>query len=93
MSSPAEPVGSGQSYTINEVDGRVPNSLDDFNGDIHLLLIRNEQALHVVGNGTRQGNSVRFYQKDLALNNRDIRVWTVTAGDDYTFLAAPLAAF
>lgn len=38
-------------------------------------------------------DSVRFYQKDLALHDRDIRVWTITQASDTTFLAAPYAAF
>src|SRR6476659_3413409 len=32
MASAAEPVESGQSYTITHVDGRQPESLDDFTG-------------------------------------------------------------
>jgi hypothetical protein len=89
----AEPVASGQSYTISQVDGHRPESLDDFAGDIHLTLIRNGQHLDVAGAVARTADSVRFYQKDLALPDRDIRVWTITASGDSTFLAAPVAAF
>lgn len=89
----AEPVASGQGYTISQVDGHRPESLDDFTGDIHLTLIRNGQQLDIAGAAARTTDSVRFYQKDLALPDRDIRVWTITASDDSTFLAAPVAAF
>ena len=93
MASAPEPVESGQSYTITHVDGREPESLDDFTGDVHLTLVRNGQQLHVTGAATRTADSVRFYQKDLALQDRDIRVWTITELDNSTFHAAPHAAF
>jgi hypothetical protein len=93
MASAAEPVESGQSYTITHVDGRQPESLDDFTGDVHLTLARNEQQLQVTGAIARTADSVRFYQKDLARQDRDIRVWTITELDRSTFLAAPHAAF
>jgi hypothetical protein len=93
MASAAEPVESGQSYTITHVDGRQPESLDDFTGDVHLTLARNDQFLHVTGAIARTADSVRFYQKDLALQDRDIRVWTITELDHSTFQAAPHAAF
>ena len=92
-SAAAEPVESGQGYTIIEVDGREPGSLDEFIGDVHLILARNDLRLHVVGAGSRSGDAVRFYQKDLTLHDRDIRVWSLTQVDDTTFLAAPFAAF
>jgi hypothetical protein len=93
MVSAAEPVESGQSYTITHVDGRQPESLDDFTGDVHLTLARNDQHLHVTGAIARTADSLRFYQKDLALQDRDIRVWTITELDNSTFHAAPHAAF
>ena len=89
----AEPVASGQGYTISHVDGHRPESWDDFAGGIHLTLIGNGQHLDITGEVARTADSVRFYQKDLALPNRDIRVWTITASGDSTFLAEPLAAF
>ena len=88
-----EPVASGHGYTISHVDGRRPESWDDFAGGIHLTLIGNGQHLDITGEVARTADSVRFYQKDLALPNRDIRVWTITASGDTTFLAEPLAAF
>ncbi len=93
MASAAEPVESGQSYTITHVDGREPDSLDDFTGDVHLTLARNGQQLHVTGAVTRTADAVRLYQKDLALQDRDIRVWTITGRNHSAFLATPHAAF
>jgi hypothetical protein len=93
MASAAEPVESGQSYTITHVDGREPESLDDFTGDVHLTLVGNGQQLHVTGAVTRTADSLRLCQKDLALQDRDIRVWTITGRDNSSFPATPHAAF
>jgi hypothetical protein len=93
-SAPDEPVESGQAYTVNEVDGQQPESFADFDGDIHLTLTRSGQLLHLTGTGgSATTDSVRFYQKDLALHDRDIRVWTITRAAGSTFVAAPFAAF
>lgn len=88
-----EPVASGLGYTISHIDGRRPKSLDDFAGDIHLTLTRKGQQHDVAGAAARTADSVRFYQKDLALPDRDIRVWEITDLGDSTFCAAPVSAF
>lgn len=88
------PVESGQPYTVAEVDGHLPQSLDDFCGEILMTLNRAGQVLQVTGAGsTPNEDSVRFYQKELALHDRDIRVWTITKSADQVFSAAPYAAF
>jgi len=68
--------------------------LAEFAGDVHLTLERNVQLLRIKGSGTPPAaDTVRFYQKDVTLHDRDIRVWTIVRSGDATFLAAPLAAF
>ena len=42
--------------------------------DVHLTLVGNGQQSHVTGAVTRTADSLRLYQKDLALQDRDIRV-------------------
>ena len=81
----AEPVASGQVYTISHVDGYRPESWDDFAGGIHLTLIGNGQHLDITDEVARTADSVRFYQKDLALPDRDIRAWTITASGTECF--------
>jgi len=49
MASATEPVESGQEYIITRVDGCQPESLDDFDGDTHLTLVRAGQRLEVAG--------------------------------------------
>ena len=93
MAFAAEPVASGQDYTISYIDGRPPVSLEDFTGDIQLTLVRAGQELQIAGAATRTAEAVRFYQKDLALLDRDIRVWSITEQGKSGFFAAPCAAF
>jgi len=93
VAQPDEPVESGQSYLIIAVDGQPPAGLDDFAGDIHLTLTRNGRELQVAGSGTRNPETVRFYQKDFGLHQRDLRVWVITDGGGDVYHAEPLSAF
>src|SRR5689334_16766751 len=54
----AEPVASGQGYTISHVDGHRPKSWDDFVGDIHLTLLGSGQHLDITGEVARTADSV-----------------------------------
>ena len=91
MAPAAEHVASGQCSTISHDDGHRPQSWSDFTGHIHLTLIRNAKHFDVTGAVARTADSVRFYQKDIALPDRDIRVWIISASGESTFLAEPLA--
>jgi hypothetical protein len=98
LSAADEPVESGQHYLVTMVDGHPPESLDEFSGDIHLTLARNGRDLQAVGSGTLMPDSVRFYQKDFGLHQRDLRVWVITettndSTGEATFGAEPFAAF
>jgi len=73
MAPAAEHVASGQCSTISHDDGHRPQSWSDFTGHIHLTLIRNAKHFDVTGAVARTADSVRFYQKDIALPDRDIR--------------------
>lgn len=87
------PIESGQLYTVDEVDGAPPSSLADFVGDVHLTLARNDRQFHLTGAGTPSPEGdIRFYQKNLAQHDRDIRVWSIVEQDD-TFVASAFAAF
>jgi hypothetical protein len=93
LSAPDEPVESGQHYLVITVDGHPPESLEEFAGDIHLTLARDGKDLQIVGSGSLRPDSVRFYQKDFGLHQRDLRVWVITETGDATFGAEPYAAF
>ena len=89
----AEPVASGQSYLITEVNGRPPGRLSDFAGDIELTAVKDGQRLKLNGAAAQAHGVVRFYQKDPGPDNRDVRVWTITNPGTGAFLGEPLAAF
>jgi len=87
-----EPVGSGLNYIVTHIDGHQPASLQDFTGDVQLTVTQNGAPTHLVGVGGETVDGIRFYQKDPALHDRDIRVWFITDNDG-TFRAEPLSAF
>jgi hypothetical protein len=88
-----ESVGSGQLYPVTDVDGRTPRSLDDFRGEVCVTLIRNGDAVQMLGSGSEAPTGVRFHQKDPGRDGKDIRVWDITAAVDGSFVASPAAAF
>ena len=88
-----EPVGSGQSYLITEVNGRPPGGLNDFIGDIELTAVKDGQRLKLVGAAAETHGVVRFNQKDPGPDDRDIRVWTIVDQGTGAFLGQPFAAF
>jgi hypothetical protein len=77
------PVISGVAYTVTEVDGHPPTGLGGCLGDRVLTLVGNGLSHRVHGTGTNHAGNVRFHQKDLGPDGRDVRVWTIThLGDD-----------
>ncbi len=71
-------VPSGMSVPVLAVDGRIPDSLPDFTGDVSFLVDLDPPHL-VQGCGTLQGSTVRFHEKDIGNGGKDIRVWNVRA--------------
>jgi hypothetical protein len=84
-----EPVVSGHGYTVTEVDGRPPAGLADCVGERLLTLVGNGLSHRVFGTGTAVPGGVRFHQKDLGPDGRDVRVWTIiiSALDQATLIA------
>ena len=87
-----EPVGSGLSYTVTHIDGHPPVSLGDFTGEVHVTVTKDGAPTQLIGVGGETADGVRFYQKDPALHDRDIRVWIITENAG-SFRAKPLSAF
>lgn len=71
-----QPVPSGTVQRVLQVQGRPPTSLQDFDGDVSFLVGEDLHYL-VQGCGRVNGASVRFHEKDVANNGKDIRVWQV----------------
>ncbi len=72
-----EPVSSGRAYTLTEVDGRPPAGLVSCVGERTLTLALNDLSYRVYGSGVASSGTVRFYQKDLGPDGKDVRVWTI----------------
>ena len=87
-----EPVASGVSYTVTNIDGHPPGGLGDFTGEVHLTVTKEGESTQLVGVGGETADGVRFYQKDPGLHDRDIRVWIITQSAG-SFRAKPLSAF
>ena len=87
-----EPVVSGQWYTVTEVDGRPPTGLASCVGERVLTLAMNGLSHRMFGTGVEHSASVRFHQKDLGPNGKDVRVWTISDPGDNSLLAEHCAA-
>jgi len=88
-----EPIESGPSYRITEVDGRDPRRLDEFAGENTITILKDGVPHTVFGSGTPMIDSIRFYQKNPTPAGRDIRVWVISQTSDGAFHARHLAAF
>lgn len=84
-------VPSGMSVPVLAVEGRVPESLDDFTGDVSFLIDIDPPHL-VQGSGALHGSAVRFHEKDLGNGGKDIRVWEIRVQGS-RFVAAHAAQF
>jgi len=69
-------VPSGMSVPVLAVEGRTPDSLEEFIGDVSFLVDLDPPYL-VRGRGSAHGSTVRFHEKDLDNSGKDIRVWVV----------------
>lgn len=68
---------------VLEIDGHLPVALEDFTRDVGFVV--DDEARHVIhGCGRLVGDAVRFHEKDIAVNGKDIRVWTIRrAGEQF----------
>jgi hypothetical protein len=87
-----EPVVSGQWYTVTEVDGRPPTGLASCVGERVLTLAMNGLSHRMFGTGVEHSGRVRFHQKDLGPDGKDVRVWTISDAGDNSLLAEHCAA-
>jgi hypothetical protein len=72
------PVISGLAYAVTEIDGRPPTGLSDCVGERTMTLVGNGLSHRVRGTGIDHLGGIRFHQKDLGPDGKDVRVWTIT---------------
>ncbi len=82
-------VPSGIPRRVTDVERRPPVALSDFVGDVEFQL---EDDYLVLGTGRLAGDQVRFHEKDVAANGKDVRVWSIRR-DNEAFLAEPTPTF
>lgn len=75
-------VVSGVPYTVAEVGGRPPTSLDEFVEHCEFVLQGTTGQHLVAGEGTRDGDTVRFHEKAERGEGKDVRVWTISPTDE-----------
>lgn len=84
---------SGKPYEVLEVAGRTPSDLTDFvDADRFTMDMEGEPYL-VCGCGSLVDDEVRFHEKDMAHDGKDVRVWRLSRHPDGGFLAEHAAAF
>jgi hypothetical protein len=90
MPATPEPVASGSVYRVTGVDGRPPESLDDFTADVTVAVILGGRSLDIAGTGSMTPSGVRFHEK--STDGKDLRVWLIAQDPTGSFLAEPVAA-
>jgi hypothetical protein len=78
-----ESVISGSPYDVIEVAGRHAEDLNDFTGNTEFVIEGRGEHHRVCGIGARHEDSVRFYEKDVAHEGKDVRVWQITFESDH----------
>ena len=86
-------VVSGKSYVVLLVADRSPSTLDEFVNADEFTLDMEGTPYRVQGCGRLLDNDVRYHEKDIANNGKDIRVWRVTHREGGDFLADHAASF
>jgi len=79
--------GLGLGLHGHEIDGHPPTGLAGCLGDRTLTLVRSGLSQWIRGTGTNHSGAIRFHQKDLGPDGKDVRVWTITHPSDDVLLA------
>ncbi len=72
-----DPVASGKKFEVVAVHGRTPHLLDDFVDEAVFTLRWEDDDRLVAGRGNRDGDIVRFTEKDVTHGGKDVRVWNI----------------
>jgi hypothetical protein len=84
-------VRSGMAIRILEVNGHPPFDLRNFDGDTWFV-VDSDVPRFVKGCGRLGDGGVRFHEKDMDRNGKDILVWDIVRLDD-EFAAIPASHY
>jgi hypothetical protein len=87
-----DPVPSGRPYVVIAVAGEQPAALEQFLGETAFTIDKHGTESEVCGLGSRNESGVRFHEKDIVNDGKDVRVWQVTR-EDSEFIATATASF
>jgi hypothetical protein len=85
---PASPVASGRPYHVKACRGRIPTALADFEGETNFTVSTEAGTMVIRGCGAIHADAVRFHEKDVAHDGKDVRVWHIAVEADGGFTAA-----
>jgi hypothetical protein len=88
-----DPVPSGRPYVVTAVAGEPPAALEQFLGETAFKIDKSGEESEICGLGSRNDSGVRFHEKDIVHDGKDVRVWQITPGRDGEFIATATAAF
>jgi hypothetical protein len=88
-----EPIISGMRLPVVDINGKPPSALADLVDQAEFTIDQAGHAYQVKGFGLDVGGAVRFHEKDLTRDGKDIRVWQVTRSADGQFIAEHLGIF
>jgi hypothetical protein len=88
-----EPVPSGRAFAVISVGGQEAGSLEQFVGDTVFTIRVEGSESTISGLGTLHESGVRFYEKDVEHDHKDVRVWQIAAEPGQGFSATATAAF
>jgi hypothetical protein len=85
---------SGRPYRVVRVDGRSPTSMVELAAADRFTIDMDGTEYDVQGSGSvGADDEVRYHEKDMDNNGKDVRVWRLHRHEDGGFLAQHAAAF
>jgi hypothetical protein len=69
-------VGSGVPYVVTHINGKLPTTLEQFDGKVEMVLSSEDQQVKVNGEAVIKTNVAVIHEKDAA--GKDVRVWEIT---------------
>jgi hypothetical protein len=91
--SAADPVASGRPYRVLNADGEAPDTLEQFCGETTFTIVKEGARSLVSGCGTPNQDGVRFQEKDVEHDGKDVRVWQIARDGSGAFTATASAVF
>lgn len=90
--SKVDPVISGADYTVQIVNGRKPQTLDDFTAHdvVTFVAVCGSQTTQVCGSSNVVGDTVVVHEKTEDGAGKDVRMWSISPnGDSFEAVSPP----